>query len=229
MKRTLSYRGRGGKLQKRSRPGRRKDRYPSKMSRRRLGFFDTTLPVVGRVNYPGTVSFNTTQGLIGMGLGKVVPGFLAGILGRTLPNGEFITKIVVGGITGLALLSQKYRRNSYLVGFALVNLSEMVDPVIEGILNMVMPSNGMAGARRMGQLTPRQREALKRAEAALLSGGRMGYDPIGTRLGGVPDGGFVGRDVMLPSDWMALEKPAMLNGLNGNGSMVGEPALRGIA
>jgi hypothetical protein len=241
--RTITYRGRGGKRQTRCVDSEGKfvpcrggglfglGRSKTPAKRRGMGYspswamglIDFDLPVVGRVNIPSTISFDFTQGLIGMAAGKVAPGLLYGILGRFAPQFAGYTKFLVGGLTGLTLLSEKYRRNSYLMGFALATFPEMIEPVLDAALSLVFPSaNGNASAgrvRRMGQLNPQEAQALSIAEQALLSGSRMGQ--------GYPTGGFVGRDIMLPSDYYSLEQPAQMSGLNP--SMVGNPTLRSIA
>lgn len=165
------------------------------------------LPVVGSVGWPRSISFDTVPGLIGIGLGKIGPGLIGGILGRIMPGGEGWTKFIVGGLSGLALLSEKWRRNSYLVGFAITALPDMVEPMLEGVLNAVLgpPAAAAQGARRLGQMTAAEAEALKRAERRLLSS--------------ADGGGFVGRDIETPEEILAKTRRVPLMGvtLNDNG------------
>jgi hypothetical protein len=167
------------------------------------------LPVIGPVSFPRTIQFDAIPGLIGIGLGKVGPALVSGILGRIVTGGEAWTQIVVGVLSGLALASEKWRRNSYFVGFAITALPDMLTPMLEGILDTVMPkTNGTSsaqGARRMGFVTAAEQAALRRAQGRLLSS--------------ADGGGFVGRNIMLPSEYVALTKKSPLSGasLNDNG------------
>lgn len=182
---------------------------------RRMGFMDAprygrgmgmNLPVVGTVNVPKNISFDVLPGAIGIGLGKIGPGILGGILGRFITGGETYTKFVVGGLAGLTLFSEKLRRNSYLVGFALAALPDIVEPLIQGVLDTVLPAKAPAaneGMRRIGQVSVQEAAALRRAHAQLLSS--------------ADGGGFVGRNIPLASDIMQTTRRVPLSGLNDNG------------
>jgi hypothetical protein len=191
-----------------------------------MGFLNFDLPVVGRIDIPKTISFDFTKGMIGVAVGKVAPGIVHGLMSRFFANGEKYSKLFLGGLTGLALLSPKYRRNSYLMGFAIATVGDFIEPFVDGLLNMVMPRAAApaaaAGARRrMGALSPQEAQALSMAETALLSGSRMGQ--------GIPSGGFDGREMMLPSDYYALTQDYQGSMSGMNPSMVGTPQLRSIA
>jgi len=182
---------------------------------RRAGFMDAprygrgmgmNLPVIGTVNVPKTISFDVLPGAIGIGLGKIGPGVLGGILGLFITGGETYTKVIVGGLAGLTLFSERLRRNSYLVGFALATLPDMVEPLIQSVLDTVMPAKDPAanrGMRRIGQVSAQEAAALRRAHAQLLSS--------------ADGGGFVGRNIPLASDIMRTTQRVPLAGLNDNG------------
>lgn len=218
----ITYRGRGGALQTRCvdsegkfvacgrsrRGGMRGLRgYDSSWA---MGFIDMDLPIVGRIDIPKTLSFNTTQGIIGLGLGKVAPGVIHGLVSRLFPSLAGFTKMAIGGLAGLTLLSPRYRRNSYLVGFSLMTVGDFLEPMLDSILTMVLgpPAASTQGrVRGMGALSQKEAEALQMAEASLLGQG-------------IPGAGFSGRDLMLPSDYHKLTEPV---------SMIGSPGLRSIA
>lgn len=182
---------------------------------RRMGFMDAprygrgmgmNLPVVGTVNVPKSISFDALPGAIGIGLGKLGPGILGGILDRFITNGATYTKFVVGGLAGLTLFSERLRRNSYLVGFALATLPDIVEPLLQGVLDTVMPAAAPAaakGMRRIGQVSAQEAAALRRAHQMLLSS--------------ADGGGFVGRNIPLASDIMQTTRKVPLSGLNDNG------------
>lgn len=190
----------------------------------RMGFLDAmrrppgyrpglgmNLPVVGAVSLPKNISFDLLPGAIGIGLGKIGPGVLGSILGRFITGGEGWTKVIVGGISGLTLLSEKWRRNSYLVGFALATLPDMVEPLIEGVMDAILPASAAnKGARRLGFVTAAEQEALRRAQRGLLSS--------------ADGGGFVGRNIMLPGEYAALTQRVPLSGVHLN-----DTGLRNIA
>ncbi len=175
------------------------------------------VPVIGPMSLPTTISFDWWKGLGGMMLGKVGPGILGGILDKVVTGGSTWTSYVVGGLTGVALLSEKYRRNSWLVGFAVAALPDMLKPIVDGIVDAVVPGTlkGIGAPRR---LTQREAQALELAQRRLLSG--LGQGTAGS-------GGFTGREVMLPSDYAALMH-SPLSGPRLNMGQVGSPTLRSI-
>lgn len=166
---------------------------------RRMGQPAITLPIVGSIGIPKSVTLQTFPALAGIALGKVGPGLVTGILGNFLGDkGALIAKVAIGGLTALAFLSPRFRTNSYFTGFAIVVLADTLDPILQSVVDMVVPPS--AAPEGLGRLTAEERRALKMAEQALMGPGL---------------GQFRGREVMLPGDYLAIGRGGVpLSGLN---------------
>lgn len=184
--------------------------------RNRMGQLEATLPVVGKVSVPKQVQFDLWPGLGGAVAGKILPGITAGLLGNLLgPKGETATKIVIGLATAASFLSPKVRRSSFMTGFGIIVLIDMITPFVGGLVDAIVPPSlaGMGAA-----ISPGDRAKLIAAEKKLAI---RTTDPRFVQAAGVPKSLAApgSRTIMLPSDYAG--RAASASPMNGPSWMKG--------
>ena len=183
--------------------------------RNKMGQLEANLPVVGKLSIPNQVSFDLWPGLGGAVAGKIVPGILSGVLGNMLgPKGETITKITIGLATAASFLSPKVRNSSFMTGFGLIVLTDMITPLVQSVVDAIVPPSlaGMGAA-----ISTADRAKLIAAEKRLSTRTR---DPrfvqaAGPRALAAPGS----RTVMAPTDF--LNRSAAATPMNGPSWMKG--------
>ena len=167
--------------------------------RNKMGQLEATLPVVGKLSIPNQVSFDLWPGLGGAVAGKIVPGILSGILGNMLgTKGETITKITIGLATAASFLSPKVRNSSFMTGFGLIVLTDMITPLMQSVVDAIVPPSlaGMGAA-----ISPADRAKLLSAERRLSV---RTTDPRFVQAAGVRKSLAApgSRTVMAPTDYL---------------------------